>query len=970
MPMTSARFFKGAIRNALHSFSLFSLSSILFLGCNTAPTLPLVGDSNLQFPKEIRISNLRQLTFEGQNAEAYWSPDQRWLTFQHSGEDVECDQIFKLSLDGKEKVRLSNGSGRTTCSYFHPNGKEVLFSSTHASNKKCPNTPDHSKGYVWPIFNTYQLYKSDLNGERITPIEPGAPKAYNAELTACKNGQVVFTSDRNGDLDLYTAKLDSDGMLKDIKQITQTLGYDGGATFSPDCSKITWRAARPRTGKETEEYIQNLKKNLVKPTALEIWLANSDGTKAKQLTKLGGANFAPTFTPDGERVLFSSNHKKPGSRKFDLYLIRLNGTDLEQVTFSETFDSFPMFSPDGKYLAFSSNRYARKPHETNVFIADWNTNIMPAQITDQDELPENRVFSMIRELSSKDLEGRGVITKGIERAENYVIDHFERLKLKPYSEVFGSKNAIKEYEHPVTILTGVSADWKSTSLKADWKALKAKEDFAPAAFSAEKKISGELIDVGYGLVLPEKNHDDYSGKSVQGKVLLIRRGIPGELSLNIAQQSSYSDLRYKAFLARERKAAGILFWDPSASDKTSENLTTSLSDSSFSVAGDAGLPIYFLSKKLALEFLEAPKKIRFTGNIKLDRSKRSVSNIVGVYGDKKSCSSKRPVIIGAHLDHLGYGESTSLDSAIGRIIHPGADDNASGVVALIEAAQKMNDENARGCYLLVAFTAEEVGVVGSSKFADFLKAEGFRPKAMLNLDMVGRLRDAELFAFGTESATEWKSLISEACSNHSLKCTQGGDGFGPSDHMPFYLNQIPVVHFFTGNHEDYHRSTDTVEKINTTGVLKVADLVAEVAQKVAQSPALTFVKAKSSPSMGNVTGSNGDRVGTGAYLGTIPDYSSMSGATNPGSGGVKLTGARAGSPADVGGVKAGDIVVGITVLDEEPGVELVEKKTYDIGDLQEYTFVLQQLKPGQRIRLRVKRNKRSEELLITVGRKI
>jgi TolB protein len=379
---------------------LIVLSAVLFASCSTSSSNLGKGDAGLSFPNEKRISNLRQLTFTGTNAEAYWAFDGKSLSFQHSGEDAICDQIYTMGIDGKNRKRVSNGEGRTTCGFYTPDDNRIIYSSTHVDNKRCPPEPDKSQGYVWPIYPTYQFYSVKADATDVKPMEPGAPSAYNAEMTVCKDGKVVFTSDRNGDLDLYTGKIDGQGFLVDVKQVTHDLGYDGGAFFSQDCSKLVWRASRPKPGKETEEYVSLLRKHLVKPGALEIWMADADGTHSQQVTKLDGASFAPYFVPGNDRILFSSNFKNPRGRNFDIYMIKTNGTELEQITFSKSFDSFPMFSPDGKYLAFSSNRNARKPRETNVFIANWNGRGPGPLITDQDSDPANRYYSIVKELAS------------------------------------------------------------------------------------------------------------------------------------------------------------------------------------------------------------------------------------------------------------------------------------------------------------------------------------------------------------------------------------------------------------------------------------------------------------------------------------------------------------------------------------------------------------------------------------------
>jgi Tol biopolymer transport system component len=968
-------------KNAAIPFLLLIIASF---GCSsTSSGVRIAGDASLSFPNETRITNLRQLTYGGTNAEAYWSYDGRWITYQHSGPEDKCDQIYRMSADGKVRNRVSSGLGRTTCSFFTPNDDAILYSSTHAASKDCPPEPDRSKTYAWPIYQTYQFYKAKPNGKDIVPIEPGAPTAYNGELVTCKDGKVIFTSDRNGDLDLYTGKLDRRGMITEVKQITNALGYDGGAFFSPDCSKIVWRAARPTPGKEADEYVALLRQHLIRPGVLEVWTANADGTEARQVTKLGASTFSPYFTPDGKKILFVSNYKHgPRSRNFDIHMIRDNGTELEQITHSGTFDSFPMFSPDGKYLAFSSNRNARKPRETNVFVGDWNARLAGPIMTDDEANPVNRWFVMNRELSSSDMEGRGIGTKGLGRAESYVAELFQKAGVREMGGLFDFGDEVKGFEHEIDIVRGVELNAKETSLKADWRELKTKEEFAPAAFSSQGAIAGKILDVGYGIVAPELGIDDYEGKNVKGRIVLVRRRVAEGLGLSPAQQASYGDLRYKAYLARERGAAGIAFWEPEGDEKIVEDLMTSIKSSNSIVASDAGLPVIFVNRKIAREWLGAPKAVSLSGKIALDNRKITASNIVGVLGSDEACKAGRPVVIGAHLDHLGYGDEGSLESGFNRMIHPGADDNASGVASMIESArfirQALADKRATGCYVFAAFTAEESGVIGSSRLVDLFRKKGIRPKAMLNLDMVGRLTDNKLAVFGADSAKEWKRIVKSNCERHTLSCDAAGDGYGPSDHMPFYIARVPVLHFFTGAHADYHRSSDTSDKVNPVGGVQIAELVSSVAIEAAdRKTAFTYVKASGKSTMGTIQGRMGDGKGFGAFLGTIPNYSQAApGAKIVGSArlaeapkGVLLSGVRPGSPAAEGGVREGDVITGAIILDQEPGFAAVQPKTMKIQNLEDYTIVLRGLKPGMRIKLQLWRKGENLELPITIGRR-
>ena len=328
---------------------------------------------SILLPEEAKhLKNVRQLTFGGQNAEAYFSIDDKQLIFQHQGGDVPCDQIYTMSVDtpdGKPATPklVSTGKGRTTCSYFFPSGNRILFSSTHAASADCPPKPDYSRGYVWPIYDSYKIYTARTYGSdlKILTDAPG----YNAEATITRDGQhIVFTSTRNGDLDIYT--MDANG--SNVKQLTHELGYDGGPFWSYDGRKIVYRAEHPTTPTEVKDYKDLFAAGLIRPGNLEIWVMNADGSNKHQVTHNGAANFAPYWFPDGKRIIFASNQADPkNGRDFDLYVINEDGTGQQRVTFHPDFDGFPMFTSDGGRLVWASNRNGKAPHETNIFIADW-----------------------------------------------------------------------------------------------------------------------------------------------------------------------------------------------------------------------------------------------------------------------------------------------------------------------------------------------------------------------------------------------------------------------------------------------------------------------------------------------------------------------------------------------------------------------------------------------------------------------
>ena len=318
--------------------------------------------------KEIRFSNLRQLTFSGENAEAYFSSDGKKLIFQSHDGDSLCDQIYIMNIETGSTNMVSTGKGVTTCSYFvYPDCQKAIYASTHMGNKKCPEKPDYSMGYVWKLYPDYDVFLTDLQTKSLEQLtsSPG----YDAEATVAFNGsKVVYTSMVSGDLDIWT--MDIDG--KNKVQLTNELGYDGGAFFNNDATKIVWRVYHPKTAEETQQYKNLLAQNSIRPMALQIWTMNSDGTNKKQITNNGAANFGPYFFPSGNKIVFSSNLHDPKGRDFDLYSIKSDGSDLERITFFNGLDGFPMFSPNGRHIVFASNRNQKKRGDTNLFLAEWN----------------------------------------------------------------------------------------------------------------------------------------------------------------------------------------------------------------------------------------------------------------------------------------------------------------------------------------------------------------------------------------------------------------------------------------------------------------------------------------------------------------------------------------------------------------------------------------------------------------------
>jgi Tol biopolymer transport system component len=884
-------------------------------------------------PEEKHFAHLVQLTHGGQNAEGYWSPDSRELIFQSTRPPFSCDQIFRQAADGKTPAQLvSTGKGRTTCSYFMPDGEHILYSSTHAADPACPTPVDRSHGYVWPVYDTYEIWTARPDGSDLHRLTEN--HAYDAETTVCpKDGTLLFTSDRDGDLELYTMKPDG----TNVKRITHNPGYDGGAFFSPDCSKIVWRASRPQ-GKDLSDYQTLLAQHLVRPGKLEIWTANADGTDARQLTYLNAASFAPSFFPNGKRIIFSSNYGDPSQREFELWAVDVDGSHLERITHSPGFDGFPMFSPDGKWLAFASNRGQGHAGETDLFVADWRELQEAPPVTDgpPQVAIANDFMREVTWLSDPERAGRGIGTPQLASARDYVARLFGKLGLEPA----GDQGAWAEgFSVPVAVDVE-----DSTSVRVGRKALD-RSAYQPAGFSGVGTVEAGVVPVGYGIVAPELGVDDYKGLDVHGKMVLIRRFVPSKPAFDRAAEKKYSDLRYKAHLAREHGAVGVLIADlaDSGGSAAEEAPLPRPAIDAAAANGDAGLPVVVVTRSVGESLLAKPKA-RVALTIHLHRREVPAANVVGRI--RSTAPNKLPgvIVIGAHYDHLGLGGRGSLAPG-SHLAHLGADDNASGTAALIEIARQLVQDRShlRRDVVIAAFSGEEEGVLGSTAFTRHPPA-GLAigdVSAMLNLDMVGRLRDDHLSILGGESAAEWHDIVPAACDRALLSCSLGGDGYGPSDHSPFYAAGVPVLHFFTGTHDDYHRPSDTAAKINAAGAAQVVLLVADVARELSSREAtLTYRNAPAPPPAG-------DSRSYGASLGTVPDYA------GDGRPGVLLGGVHPGGSADQAGMKRGDLLVSLAGS--------------TIRDIYDFMFILQRFKPGDHAKAVIDRQGTRMELEVVFG---
>ena len=367
--------------NKVLVFLSLILVVVLITGSSFFPMPFVANDSTntpdtVHYPEEKHFRNVQQLTFGGDNAEAYFSFDGKWLVFQKTNpaEGIKCDQIFIGKIPSKQGEKftpklVSTGKGRTTCGAFTRDGKHVIYASTHLGSDECPPVPDRKKygnRYIWPLYPSFDIFMADLSGKIVKQLTNS--KGYDAEATLSPDGnKMIYTSTKDGDLELYIMDLKSGTE----KRITHTPGYDGGAWFSPDGKKIIWRASRPATDSALKEYKDLLAENLVAPTSMEVWIADADGSNARQVSSFGQANWAPAYMPDSKRIIFASNHEYRRGFPFNLYTMDESGKDLQKISRDNGFDAFPMFSPDGKKIVFCSNRNIGGTRDTNIFIADW-----------------------------------------------------------------------------------------------------------------------------------------------------------------------------------------------------------------------------------------------------------------------------------------------------------------------------------------------------------------------------------------------------------------------------------------------------------------------------------------------------------------------------------------------------------------------------------------------------------------------
>jgi aminopeptidase YwaD len=583
-----------------------------------------------------------------------------------------------------------------------------------------------------------------------------------------------------------------------------------------------------------------------------------------------------------------------------------------------------------------------------LFALVTSLSMLPAAFA-QSSITASQILSDIRTLADPSWEGRGAGTKGLDSAADFIAKRMKDLGLSPAGT--------DGYFFPFEVITDISLTGDNTLSDPSGSLWRAPHDFNPLVSSENGAVEGEVVFVGYGLSIPEKSRDDYAGLDVKGKIVVITRGLPEDLR-GQKEIESKSALRYKTYLAREKGAKAVIFISkaPEKGEPSDDPLIRLKPDGNS--IGGAGIIVVHARQSLVRGWLVTPGmnptgpeafKPRATGvtiklNVQIAAKKAPAKNVIGLIKGSDPTLSAELVVIGAHYDHLGYGGAGSLAPDLTGTAHVGADDNASGTAALLAIARAISEMKTKPARSIIfcAFAGEELGLLGSAAFTEKPTFPTAQMTAMLNMDMVGRLKDNNLAVIGTQTAKEWEAIVTAANTETKLKLSMSGDGYGPSDQTSFYLKKIPVLHFFTGAHEDYHKPSDTWDKINSEGEAKIAKLVMNVALALATVDKRMAVIEIAAPS------ASGDSRGYGASLGTIPD---MTGST----AGVKISGVKAGGPAEAAGLIAGDIIL-----------SLDGKK---LASLQDMTYVLRELKPGQEIEIVYLRDGKEKKTSAKLGKR-
>ncbi len=972
----------------------------IFLTSDVVAQRTTTDETDTNTPEESRfLSNIRQLTYDGKRAgEGYFSEDGTALIFQSEREpDNPFYQIYFLDLLTGDTHRVSTGVGKTTCAFFRPGTDEVLYASTHhdafAKAKQEEELQFRASGqerrYSWDYDGAMDIFSANRDGSNLKQLTD-AP-GYDAEASYSPDGKrIVFCSLRDAypksrlsakDLkqlevdpayfgEIYIMNADGSNQVR----LTDAPGYDGGPFFTPDGQHIVWRHFTP-DGSQADIYTMRV-----------------DGSNILRLTDFDSMSWAPYFHPSGAYVIFASN--KLGFSNFELYLVDARGRhEPVRVTTTDGFDGLPVFSPDGNRLCWTSNRNSQEVSQ--LYLADWDhqaaldaISLAPrshnapipifnsrakdgTQAHNASTTTKISIQQRVEFLASDELEGRMTGSEGAKRAAEHIETQFAELNLKPigdegsYFQEFeftaGRRIIAAENSFHVTRQTHGSEQVMEFSVE---------RDFQPLSFSRNGVVEGEVVFVGYGLTVPGElgeGYDAYAGLDVKDKIVVALRYVPEGVEPERRQElNRYAGLRYKAMQAREQGAKAFLVVagpnSPNAGKLIPLDFDSSLADSGIVAASisDTVANALFAPSDKTLKDVQSGLDVEnphFLGQfplpdvkikivVSVEKVKKTDQNVVALLPPLELTDDTEYVIVGAHYDHIGRGEIGSLaqKDEEGQI-HNGADDNASGTAVVLELATTLSEayqkhpEKFRRGIIFALWSGEELGLIGSTHFVNDPIIPLEKVVAYINFDMVGRLRDNKLILQGVGSSSVWTKLIEKRNVPIGFNLTLQDDPYLPTDVTAFYPKEVPVLSFFTGGHEDYNRPTDDPDTLNYDGIERIARLAHRIV--------LDLVRATERPAYVRVERSQseeGSRDTLRAYLGTIPDY------TTEGTG-VKLSGVRAGGPADKAGLKGGDVIV-----------EFGGQKITNIYD---YTYALDAVKIGEPVEVVVLRDGKRVKLTVT-----
>ncbi len=933
------------------------------------------------------LKNIRQLTYEGKRAgEGYFSEDGRTLIFQSERESGNpFYQIYTLDLKTGDSHRVSPGVGKTTCAFFRPGTDEVLFASTHldpeAVAKQKAELDFRASGkerrYSWDYDENMDIFSAQRDGNDLKRLTDAM--GYDAEGSYSPDGsKIVFCSLRDAypseNLSQEERKLmevdpayfgeiyimNADG--SDQKRLTHVPGYDGGPFFSPDGERIIWR--------RFDESGMNA----------DIYTMRTDGSDVRQLTDFDSMSWAPYLHSSNQYAIFASN--KFGFSNFELFLVDALGEhEPVRVTHTDGFDGLPVFSPDGERLCWTSNR--TRTNQSQLFIADWNHEAAltaiaatpkregvqatePGPVVEEEKISKAHLKDFVEYLASDELEGRMTGSKGAESAADYIAGYFQAIGLEPVGE---NESYFQEFE----FTSGMKVIEEENAFKVIKKEhgavqileFKVESDFRPLSFSANGEVEDEVVFAGYGLSVPGKlgeGYDSYAGLDVKDKIALVLRYVPEEVETERRQElNRYAGLRYKAMVAREHGAKAILVVtgpnSPNAGELAPLSFDSSLAGSGIvaaSIHGEVAKVLFAGSEKVLKEVqdqldIENPhfegqfplKNVTVKISTAVERVKKTDRNVLALLPPAEPSSEMEYLIIGAHYDHIGYGEIGSLagKDEEGQI-HNGADDNASGTAVVLQLAAVLAEQKDLHKGIIFAlWSGEELGLIGSSHFVEHPTVPLEQVVAYINFDMVGRLRENRFNLQGVGSSTLWRKLIEKRNVAAGFDLILQDDPYLPTDTTAFYPKKVPVLSFFTGSHENYNRPTDDPETLNYDGMQRIATFAHHLITDVAQSPERPdYVEVQ------RATPEGGSRETLRAYLGTIPDYTTEI-------EGVKISGVRGGSPADKAGLKGGDIII-----------KFGGQKITNIYD---YTYALEAVKIGEPVEVVILRDGKQTTLKAT-----